>query len=101
MLMIGRGLRREEVARVTLEHIQERDQRWCVVDLVGKHGRVRTVPMPAWAKAAIGEWASATNVGSGPVFRGITKGGRVTGGSLSSQGRLALRCGVLRAPTAQ
>ena len=28
-----------------MEHIQQRDGRWCIVDLVGKHGRVRTVPM--------------------------------------------------------
>jgi hypothetical protein len=24
-----------------------------IVDLVGKHGRVRTVPMPTWVKVAI------------------------------------------------
>jgi site-specific recombinase XerC len=27
-------------------HVQQRDGRWCIVDLYGKHGRVRTVPMP-------------------------------------------------------
>jgi hypothetical protein len=30
-----------------MEHIQQRDGRWCVVDLVGKKGHVRTVPMPS------------------------------------------------------
>ena len=34
-------------------HVQQRDGRWCIVDLVGKHGRVRTVPMPTWVKKAI------------------------------------------------
>jgi integrase/recombinase XerD len=86
MLMIGCGLRREEVARVTLGHVQERDSRFCIVDLVGKHGRVRTVPMPAWAKTAIDEWTAAAKIGAGRVFRGINKGGNLTGESLSSQG---------------
>jgi hypothetical protein len=27
------------VAALTLKHIQQRDNRWCIVDLVGKHGR--------------------------------------------------------------
>jgi integrase len=86
MLMIGCGLRRSEVARLSFEHVQERDGRWCVVDLVGKHGRVRTVPMPAGAKAAIDAWALAANISAGPVFRGVNKGDHITGSKLSSQG---------------
>jgi integrase len=86
MLLIGCGLRRDEVARVTLSHIQERDSRFCVVDLIGKHNRVRTVPMPAWAKTAIDDWTTAAKIGAGRVFRGINKGGNLTGESLSSQG---------------
>src|ERR1039457_554083 len=38
-------LRRPEVAALTHVHIQQRDDRWCIVDMVGKHGRVRTVPI--------------------------------------------------------
>ena len=41
------GLRRSEVAALTFAHVQQRDGRWCIVDLKGKHGRVRTMPMPA------------------------------------------------------
>src|SRR5438552_13508631 len=52
-VLLGCGLRRSEVAALTFAHIQQRDGRWCVVDLLGKHGRVRTVPMPTWAKVAI------------------------------------------------
>jgi hypothetical protein len=38
------------------------------VDLVGKHGRVRTVPMPTWVKVAIDAWAMAAAIAecSGP-----------------------------------
>src|SRR5512141_854643 len=52
-VLLGCGLRRSEVAALTLKHIQQRDNRWYIVDLVGKRGRVRTIPMPTWAKVAI------------------------------------------------
>jgi integrase/recombinase XerD len=38
--LLGCGLRRSEVAALTVRHIQQRDNRWCIVDLIGKHGRV-------------------------------------------------------------
>ena len=57
-ILLGCGLRRSEVAALTLRHIQQRDSRWCIVDLVGKHGRVRTIPMPTWVKVAIDSWTS-------------------------------------------
>jgi site-specific recombinase XerD len=85
-VMIGCGLRRDEVARLQFEHVQQRDGRWAIVDLVGKHGRVRTVPMPAWAEAAIADWAAAAGISAGAIFRGVNKGDRVTGDSLTSQG---------------
>jgi integrase len=87
-VLVGCGLRRDEAVRLTFEHIQQRDGRWCVVDLVGKKGRVRTVPMPAWTKAAIDTWAVATGITAGLVFRGVNKGDVVTGERLSTQGVL-------------
>ena len=89
-VLIGCGLRRDEVARLEFGHVQQRDGRWCLVDLVGKHGRIRTIPMPAWAKTAIDQWTAAAEIQSGRVFRGVNKGDRVVGESLSSQG--VLRC---------
>jgi integrase len=44
-VVLGCGLRRSELANLTMKHIQQRDNRWCIVDLVGKHARVRTIPM--------------------------------------------------------
>ena len=38
-VLLGCGLRRSEVAALTFNHLQQRDGRWCIVDLVGKHGR--------------------------------------------------------------
>src|ERR1022692_3797328 len=44
--LLGCGLRRSELAALTMKHVQQRDNRWGIVDLVGKHGRVRTIPVP-------------------------------------------------------
>jgi site-specific recombinase XerD len=45
-VMIGCGLRREETASLMLERIQQREGRWVIVDMIGKGGRVRSIPMP-------------------------------------------------------
>lgn len=84
-VMIGAGLRRSEVAALDFAHIQQREGRWVIVDLVGKGNRVRTVPMPSWAKAAIDAWASAAAINTGRVFRSIHKGGYLTGESMTPQ----------------
>src|ERR1700729_3001917 len=78
-VLLGCGLRRSEVAALTFVHVQQRDGRWCIVDLVGKHGRVRTAPMPTWVKVAIDAWTSYTGSAGGHVFRAITRAGSVTG----------------------
>jgi site-specific recombinase XerD len=77
-VLLGCGLRRSEVAALTFAHVQQRDGRWCIVDLVGKHGRVRTAPMPAWVKVAIDAWTSDVNVTTGCVFRPVSRAGAVT-----------------------
>jgi len=79
------GLRREETALLTLEHIQQRDARWVIVDMSGKGGRVRSVPMPSWTKAAIDDWTGAADLTSGRVFRRVNKGGHISGDSLAPQ----------------
>ncbi len=72
-VLLGCGLRRSEVAALTFGHIQQRDGRWCIVDLVGKHGRIRTTPMPNWVKVAIDAWTTAAAVDDGQVFRPVTR----------------------------
>src|SRR3984885_10372762 len=74
-VLLGCGLRRSEVAALTFMHVQQRDRRWCIVDLVGKHGRVRTAPMPAWVKVAIDAWTSPAAVTTAHVFRAVNRGG--------------------------
>ena len=78
-LLLGCGLRRSEVANLEIERIQRRDGHWAIVDLVGKAGHVRTVPVPFWVKTAIDNWSSAARVGEGKLFRAIRKNGVMWG----------------------
>jgi site-specific recombinase XerD len=84
-VLLGCGLRRSKVAALTFAHVQQRDGRWCIVDLVGKHGRVRTAPMPGWVKIAIDAWTSPAGVGEGHVFRPVNRVGAVTGERLGEK----------------
>ena len=56
-----------------------------LVDLIGKRNKVRSVPMPSWAKQAIDQYASAANVADGIVFRPINKGRRLSAERLTEQ----------------
>jgi site-specific recombinase XerD len=84
-VLLGCGLRRSEVAALTMEHVQQRDGRWCIVDLFGKHGRVRTVPMPTWVKVAIDAWTSAAGVTGDRVFRAVNRGDQVRSTAMSEK----------------
>src|SRR5579864_1329802 len=84
-VLLGCGLRRSEVAALAFTHLQQRDGRWCIVDLVGRHGRVRTAPMPTWVKVAIDAWTSPAEVKEGYVFRSVNRADRVTGEGLGEK----------------
>jgi site-specific recombinase XerD len=84
-VLLGCGLRRSEVAALKMGHVQQRDGRWCVVDLVGKHGRVRTVPTPTWVKVAIDAWTCEAGIVDGHVFRPVHRGDQVRGEELSEK----------------
>jgi integrase len=74
-LLLGCGLRRSEVVGLNLEQLQSREGRWVIVNLVGKGGRLRTVPMPSWCKELIDTWLRHSGVSDGRVFRQVLKGG--------------------------
>lgn len=93
-LLIGCGLRREELAQILPQQLQQRDGRWVLVDLVGKGQRVRTVPMPAWTKVAIAEWVAVLIAGGavteGPLLRAVNKGDRIVGKGMTAQAIFAI-----------
>lgn len=78
-LLLGCGLRRAELANLTFDNIQQREGRWVLPDLVGKGGRIRTVPLPAWVKCAVDVWTEAAGLSEGSVFRAINKKGIIWG----------------------
>ena len=45
-ILLGCGLRRAEVAKLQLRDIQQREEHWALVDLMGKGRHIRTVPVP-------------------------------------------------------
>ena len=46
-ILLACGLRRHEAVNLDFGHIQQREDHWAIVDLKGKAGHTRTVPMPA------------------------------------------------------
>ncbi len=82
-LLLGCGRRRSEVASLETERIQRRDGHWAIVDLVGKAGHVRTVPVPLWVKSAIDSWSGAASIRDGRLFRAIRKNGALWGRGLT------------------
>ena len=71
--LIGAGLRRSELVNLTVENIQQREGRWCFVDILGKGNRVRTVPIPGWVKESIDVWLSTGRVHAGNVFYSLDR----------------------------
>ncbi|HEY3411863.1 MAG TPA: tyrosine-type recombinase/integrase [Armatimonadota bacterium] len=84
-VMVGCGLRRSEVSALTWQHIHMVERRWVILDLIGKRNRIRTVPIPSWAKVALDAWCEAAEISDGFLFRSMDKADRLRGTSLSSQ----------------
>ena len=75
--------RRSEVVALKVRDIQKREDHWAIVDLVGKAGHVRTVPVPAWVKTAVDRWTESAPVVNGRLFRSIRKNGTVWGNGIT------------------
>jgi integrase len=82
-LLVGCALRRHELANLSIEEVQMRENRWVIADLRGKGGRVRTVAIPMWVKQAIDVWTTAAGLEEGKLLRPVLKSGKVVGESLS------------------
>jgi integrase len=76
-MLLGCGLRRSELAALNVNHIQTRQGHWAIVDLIGKGGHIRTVPILQWVKAALDAWTAAAGIAEGKIFRRIGKAGKV------------------------
>ena len=74
-LLLGYGLRRSKVVGLRLDQPQLRESHWAIVDLEGKGGRIRTVPVPNWCKGLVDVWLRHSGVNEGKVSRRVLKNG--------------------------
>lgn len=82
-LLLACGLRRHEAVALTLDHLQQREEHWAIVDLVGKGGHIRTVPVPDWVRIELGDWLAAAAIDQGKLFRRVNKIGRTWGDGMT------------------
>jgi len=82
-LLVGCALRRNELAELDVETIQQREGRWVLADLEGKGRRVRTVAIPIWVKQGINAWMTAAGIEDGRLLRSVSKSGKVNRDTLS------------------
>jgi integrase len=68
---------------LTLDHLQQREEHWAIVDLVGKGGHVRTVPVPDWVRSELNDWMAAAAIDRGRLFRRVNKVGRTWGDGMT------------------
>lgn len=83
--LIGTGLRRDEIIRLSFDQIQLLSDRWVVNGLIGKGGRGRNVPIADWVKRQVDDWAQSVGILDGLVFRRVSKSGRVSDQGITGQ----------------
>ena len=83
--LLGCALRRRELIDLTFDHIQRCEDHWAIVDLVGKGGHIRTVPMPDWVKHTIDDWLAIAQLAHGKIFRCVCRKGTVWGTEITEK----------------
>jgi integrase len=78
-VLLACGLRRHELAGLTVDHLQQREGHWAIVDLRGEAGHVRTIPVPDWVQSLLDEWKKAAGIATGSLFRRVSSAGKVWG----------------------
>jgi hypothetical protein len=78
-LLLACGLRQHEAVALRLDHLQQREEHWAIVDLVGKGGHVRTVPVPDWVRTELDDWLAAAGIDRGNCSGRVNKVGRTWG----------------------
>ena len=66
-------------------HLQQREGHWAIVDLRGKGGHVRTIPVPDWVHGLLDDWTRAAGISAGSLFRRVSSAGRVWGDAVTEK----------------
>ena len=78
-VLLGCGLRRRELADLDFKHLQQREEHWAIVDLVGRGGHIQTVPVRCWVKTTVDDWVAAAELKTGKLFRCVCRAGKCWG----------------------
>lgn len=77
-VMMGCGVRREELCSLTPEHFRRVKGCWTIADLLGKGNKTRTIPMGDWCASLLQTWVDLMKqhheVEGLPLFPQIKKG---------------------------
>ncbi len=65
--------------------IQQREEHWAIIDLKGKAGHTRTIPMPGWVKAILDDWLQPASLTTGKLFRRVNQNGKAWGNGLTEK----------------
>jgi site-specific recombinase XerD len=84
-LLLACGLRRHEAVTLTWDHVQQREEHWAIVDLVGKGGHIRTIPVPHWVRNELNDWLVAAAIDRGKLFRRVNKFGKAWGDGMTEK----------------
>ena len=84
-VLFSTGLRRSELVGLPVAALRQQDGQWGLIDLVGKGGKLRSVPLPLWVKDAIYDWLGATRIVQGFMFRSISRHRRLGAVQMSDE----------------
>jgi len=87
-ILVACGLRRHGVVELNVSDLQQREDHWDIVDLIGKASHIRTIPVPDWVKDLINDWLQAAGISTGRIFRRVTRR-HCLGNRPQREGRLA------------
>lgn len=84
-ILVACGLRRHEAVALSVSDLQQQDDHWAIVDLVGKASHIRTIPVPDWVKGLVDDWLQSARISNGRIFRRVTRAGTVWGSGMSEK----------------
>lgn len=84
-ILVACGLRRHEAVELNVSDLQQWEDHWAIVDLIGKASHIRTIPVPEWVKNLVDDWLHSAGISNGRIFRRVTRAGTVWGSGLSEK----------------
>jgi integrase len=70
-LLLACGMRRHEAVGLRIEHLEQREEHWAIVDLKGRQDTFARVPVPDWVMEGLRLWLNAAGIDPGKIFRRV------------------------------